>query len=117
MRCMVCFQKKKEMNHIYKGITVCSEYCQKYVQDIKIDGLIKDKENCLEGYESRIRSLYFEMDLGFIPEENEEDVFETREDEEIEREMQRVEKRFLLMEEQIESLKQHQDVRLKYLLK
>ncbi|MDA1569396.1 hypothetical protein PDK93_25440 [Bacillus cereus] len=118
MRCIVCLdqKKKEELNFTYKNIPICSVECQEYLRSYGMDGFIKHQENDLEWEEECIIALYTEMETGIVLGMEEDGYgYESRTDEEIEKDIELRMKKRKLLEEQIKTLKKHPDVRLKHL--
>ncbi|MEI5877150.1 hypothetical protein, partial [Bacillus paranthracis] len=62
MKCMVCFQKEKEFEYVYKGVSVCSKGCYVHLEQIGISKLLTSKEDHLMRYRVYVKSLKIEIE-------------------------------------------------------
>ncbi|GCF76339.1 hypothetical protein BC2926_38800 [Bacillus cereus] len=113
MKCMMC-SEEKEMNAVYKGIVVCSESCRKDIESLGIERLIINKEDQLERLIPVLKALRNEKNCKGITFEGIS--YTRRAEKEINEDIEYVQKDVSTLENQINSLKKHNDVRLKYLL-
>lgn len=112
MRCMACLEKI-EMNCVYKGVVVCSEDCRKNIEDIGIERLIINKEERLKRSKLELKALQSEKECEGITFEGVP--YGRRTKEEISEDIEDTKTNISTLENQIPLLKQHNDVRLKYL--
>ncbi|PDY82752.1 hypothetical protein CON06_10125 [Bacillus cereus] len=109
---MMCFEEK-EMNCKYKGVAVCSEGCKKDIENLGIEKLITKKEEDLKRFKRDLIFYQSEKPRTGITFENIE--YGGRTKEEIDQDAEETRVNIPILEEQIELLKKHSDVRLKYL--
>ncbi|WP_220775575.1 hypothetical protein [Bacillus sp. BML-BC060] len=114
MRCIVCGFESNCYNHKWKDLSVCRKHCVELLNEHGIEGVIEEKErwlkHCQEYINETNSNLSSEPDayFEFIHEMSKDEwrSKRTTEEEQIE-----------YLKEDIVWLKQHNDVRLKYLLK
>lgn len=107
MKCMVCFQKEKEFEYVYKGVSVCSKGCYVHLEEIGISNLLIGKEDHLKRYSVYVKSLKIEIEG--------DGTYFGRTKKEINRTIREACKDISVIKEQIDLLKKHPDVRLQYL--
>lgn len=116
MRCISCLKEKRkeELDFTYKNVPFCSDGCMDFVKTLGIDGFIRYQMQHLEWIIRRISDFYKELEIsGYY--HVDEDVCEERKSEEIYEDIEHARQKMYLLEEQIEELKKHPEVRLKYL--
>ncbi|GCF76338.1 hypothetical protein BC2926_38790 [Bacillus cereus] len=119
MRCIVCLEEKKkeELDFTYNDVPICSDLGCDFFKTWELDRIISYQENDLARNKERLISLHKEWKFGSGYWDEEEYEYYEREDEEISRDIRDTEEKIPILEELIKSLKQHPNVRLKYLLK
>ncbi len=104
---MVCFQKEKEFEYVYKGVSVCSKGCCIHLEQIGIGKLLIGKEDHLKRYRGYVKSLQIEIEG--------DGTYFGRTKKEINRTIREACEDIAVIREHIDLLKNHPEVRLQYL--